>query len=80
MLISECEKSAVNFSYQTEILSIEKLVSGEFLVKTSKADYQCQSLIIATGGLSMPKLGATPFAYKIAEQFGLRNITNKSLV
>lgn len=78
MLISECEKSAVNFSYQTEILSIEKLVSGEFLVKTSKADYQCQSLIIATGGLSMPKLGATPFAYKIAEQFGLEILPTRA--
>ncbi len=34
-------------------------------------EVECDSLVIATGGLSMPKLGATPFGYKVAEQFGL---------
>ncbi|MEZ9856463.1 NAD(P)/FAD-dependent oxidoreductase, partial [Vibrio breoganii] len=34
-------------------------------------EVECDSLVVATGGLSMPKLGATPFGYKIAEQFGL---------
>ena len=78
MLVSECEQSAVNFSFQTEILSIEKLESGQFLIKTNKSDYQCESLIIATGGLSMPKLGATPFAYKIAEQFNLEVLPTRA--
>lgn len=78
MLVSECEQNAVNFSYQTEILSIEKLESGLFLIKTNKSDYQCESLIIATGGLSMPKLGATPFAYKIAEQFELEVLPTRA--
>ena len=78
MLVSECEQNAVNFSYQTEILSIEKLESGQFLIKTNKSDYQCESLVIATGGLSMPKLGATPFAYKIAEQFNLEVLPTRA--
>jgi len=78
MLVAECEQNAVNFSYQTEILSIEKLESGQFLIKTNKSDYQCESLVIATGGLSMPKLGATPFAYKIAEQFALEVLPTRA--
>lgn len=71
MLMAECEKNHVDFSFQTEIIKIEKLSDGEFCISTNKQSYKCESLIIATGGLSMPKLGATPFAYKVAEQFGL---------
>lgn len=78
MLVSECEENSVDFSYQTEILSIEKLASGQFLIKTNKSDYQCESVVIATGGLSMPKLGATPFAYKIAEQFDLEVLPTRA--
>jgi predicted Rossmann fold flavoprotein len=78
MLVNECEENAVDFSYQTEILNIEKLESGQFLIKTNKSDYQCESLVIGTGGLSMPKLGATPFAFKLAEQFGLNVLPTKA--
>lgn len=78
MLVSECEKNAVEFSFQTEILGIEKQENGLFLVKTNKTDYQCDSLVIATGGLSMPKLGATPFAFRVAEQFGLNVLPTRA--
>jgi predicted Rossmann fold flavoprotein len=78
MLVSECNNNSVEFSFQTEILNIEKLACGQFLVKTNKSDYECESLVIATGGLSMPKLGATPFAYKIAEQFGLKVLPTRA--
>jgi hypothetical protein len=71
MLMSECEKNNVSFSFQTEITKVEKCEDGLFYVYTNKQSYKCESLIVATGGLSMPKLGATPFAYKLAEQFGL---------
>lgn len=71
MLMAECEKNHVDFSFQTEIIKIEKLSDGKFCISTNKQSYKCESLIIATGGLSMPKLGATPFAYKVAKQFGL---------
>ncbi|HAX27826.1 MAG TPA: aminoacetone oxidase family FAD-binding enzyme, partial [Alteromonas macleodii] len=40
--------------------------------------YECESLVIATGGLSMPKLGATPFGYKIAQQFGLNVLPTRA--
>lgn len=70
MLLSECEKAGATVTSQCEILSIEKIESG-FILHTGKGEYQCESLVIATGGLSMPKLGASPFGYKVAEQFGL---------
>ncbi|KTD89339.1 NAD(P)/FAD-dependent oxidoreductase [Pseudoalteromonas sp. H71] len=78
MLMSECENNSVQFSFQTDILEITKTKNDDFLIKTNNADYQCKSLVIATGGLSMPKLGATPFAYKVAEQFELNVLPTKA--
>ncbi len=70
MLLSECDKHKVSISRQCSIASIEKTESG-FLLETSQGRYQCESLVIASGGLSIPKLGASPYGYKVAEQFGL---------
>lgn len=69
LLLNECQKHDVTIQTQTEILSLEA-TDGGFALKTNKGDMWCESLVIATGGLSMPKLGASPFGYKIAEQFG----------
>ena len=52
--------------------------NGSFDVVTADQVYRANNVVIATGGLSMPKLGATPFAYKIAEQFGLRIVPPKA--
>lgn len=70
MLITECEWAGVKVKLRTEILSVSKTEAG-FNLSTSNGDLSCESLVIATGGLSMPKLGATPYGYKLAEQFGL---------
>lgn len=70
MLMAECEQGNVKHQMQCEIRHIEKTTTG-FILDTSHGPYQCESLVIATGGLSMPKLGATPFGYQVAEQFGL---------
>lgn len=70
MLLCECEGACVDFLYQQNITDISKRDNG-FSLTTNEANITAESLVIATGGLSMPKLGATPFAYKIAEQFGL---------
>lgn len=78
MLMSECENNSVQFSFQTEIIDVKNQKEDGFLIKTNNGDYQCESLVIATGGLSMPKLGATPFAYKLAEQFGLNVLPTKA--
>lgn len=71
MLTTECDWAGVTTQLRTEILNISQLEQG-FTLETSEGSYQCDSLVIATGGLSMPKLGATPFGYKVAEQFGLK--------
>ena len=70
MLMTECEWAGVKIKLRTEMLSVSKTESG-FSLSTSNGDFSCTSLVIATGGLSMPKLGATPYGYKLAEQFGL---------
>ena len=72
ILLSECEASQkVEIKLRTEIKAVAKNEDGSFSVTTNLTTLRCHSLVIATGGLSMPKLGATPFGYKIAEQFGL---------
>jgi len=70
MLLAECNLPSVHQRYQQDIQSIEKTATG-FSLQTKTSEIVCDSLVVATGGLSMPKLGATPFGYKIAEQFGL---------
>lgn len=77
MLVSECTNAGATITTRCEILGVEKTASG-FVVKTSLGDYACESLVIATGGLSMPKIGATPFGYKIAEQFGLKVLPTRA--
>jgi predicted Rossmann fold flavoprotein len=67
MLKSECDKAGVRWSMPC---SVEQIAHEEgFNVRTSRASYKASSLVVATGGLSIPKIGATPFGYKVAEQF-----------
>ena len=69
MLLAECEMAGVDIRLQREIKTIGK--EGErFTVETSRGCFQATSLVMATGGLSIPKMGATPLGYRIAEQFG----------
>lgn len=70
MLLKECADVGVTLQTGTEILSVEK-IDEAFIVKTAKNMATAPSLVVATGGLSIPKIGATPFGYQIAEQFGL---------
>ncbi len=71
MLLAECAKHHVIVSTSCEILAINPHSRGYHLA-TSQGEFTCESLVVATGGLSMPKLGATPFGYQIAEQFGMQ--------
>ncbi|GAW95003.1 MULTISPECIES: NAD(P)/FAD-dependent oxidoreductase [Colwellia] len=70
ILMTECEWAGVAVNLRTEVLSVTKNSQG-YLVTTSDKIYHCKSLVVASGGLTMPKLGATPIGYKIAEQFDL---------
>lgn len=69
MLLAELEEAGAILQCNTEVTCVEKTDEG-YLIKTSQGSYTCESLVIATGGLSIPKMGATNFAYKVAEQFG----------
>lgn len=70
MLMTECGWAGVTVSLRSEVLSVEQNAQG-YVVTTSGDSYQCESLVVAAGGLTMPKLGATPIGYKVAEQFGI---------
>ena len=77
LLLSECQKASVTVTTRCEILSVEKR-DERYHLSTTTGEYECESLVIATGGLSMPKLGATPFGYKLAEQFGLKVLPTRA--
>ena len=51
--------------------------NDQFELVTDHGSFLCQSLVVATGGLAVPKLGATPFGYRLAEQFGLRIVASR---
>ncbi len=70
MLLSECDKGDVQVRLSVDVESIEKNAET-FSVVTQYETYESDSLVIATGGLSIPKMGASPFGYKVAEKFGL---------
>jgi len=71
LLLAECDKAGVVVQLNTHIDSVERL-TDLFHLKTNNGNFTCQSLVVATGGLSIPKMGATPLGYKIAEQFGIK--------
>ncbi len=73
MLKTECAAGDVTWRMPTKVESIEQLGETYFLV-TDTGDIECDSVVIATGGLSIPKIGATDFGYKIAAEFGLNVI------
>jgi len=70
MLLKECELANVTIKREFNIIEIDKN-KNQYIVKTVDETYLSQSLIIATGGLSVPKIGATAFGYNIAKKFGL---------
>jgi predicted Rossmann fold flavoprotein len=72
MLLEECEKKSVSIRMNCKIENIDRVAGHHFRLQTSRGDFHCQSLVIATGGLSLPNSGATPFGYKVAEQFGIK--------
>ncbi|MDP3589977.1 MAG: NAD(P)/FAD-dependent oxidoreductase [Methylobacter sp.] len=77
MLLAECDKIGVLVQLNTCIGSIERS-ADRFQLKTGNGSFTCQSLVIATGGLSIPKMGATPLGYKIAEQFGIKVLPTRA--
>ena len=70
MLVKECRDAGVTISMETSIESISH-TDNTYTLNTSKGTIETSALVVACGGLSIPKIGATPFGYNIAAQFGL---------
>ncbi|MCP1650310.1 NAD(P)/FAD-dependent oxidoreductase [Pseudomonas nitroreducens] len=70
LLLDECEQAGVDLRLDTSVNEIARLDEGGYQLQTSLGPARCESLVIATGGLSIPTLGATGFGYQIARQFG----------
>ncbi len=71
MLRSEMDKVAVELRTGVEVRALGRREDG-FLLSCGQENVACQSLVIACGGKSIPKMGASNFGYRIAEQFGIR--------
>ena len=69
MLVDECQAAGVQIRTQCAVTTIERSADG-FRVQTAQGLFHCASLVVATGGLSIPSLGATGFGHDIARQFG----------
>jgi predicted Rossmann fold flavoprotein len=71
MLKSECDRGGVEWRMPCEVREVTR-EGKAFAVTTDQGIYRAPSLVVATGGLSVPKIGAGPFGYRLAEQFGLK--------
>ncbi|MCQ4306901.1 NAD(P)/FAD-dependent oxidoreductase [Pseudomonas stutzeri] len=69
MLFEECRQAGVDLRLNTSVQSVERNEDG-YRLQSDAGELACQSLVIATGGLSIPTLGASGFGYQIARQFG----------
>ena len=70
LLLKECENAGVEVRVNCTVTSTRK--DGRFSLVTNAGDLETHSLVIATGGLSIPKIGATDFGYRIARQYGVK--------
>lgn len=71
MLLNECRDNQVLIQLNQTIQDVKK-VNDQFIVVCNDKKYRCSSLVIASGGLSIPTLGSSPLGYQIAQQFGLK--------
>lgn len=77
MLLREVNHAGVQFNMETEVSDIAYSDSGYHLT-TSRGRARSASLVIATGGLSIPKIGATKFGYEVASQFGINVLERRA--
>ena len=79
MLLAECRKAKINVKTNCSVTDVNR--NDRFQIETTDGVIETERLVIATGGLSFPKIGATNFGYMIARQFGLKIVqTRPSLV
>jgi hypothetical protein len=72
MLVAECAKGGVEIVLNARGIEVERAAGGGFRVACSQGEFEAETVVVATGGLSIPKLGATGLGYELAEKFGLK--------
>jgi predicted Rossmann fold flavoprotein len=77
MLLEECRKGGAQLRLGERISAVSKGENG-FVVATDQGEFRCRSLVVATGGPSIPKMGSSGLGYKIAEQFGLNVVAPRA--
>jgi predicted Rossmann fold flavoprotein len=75
LLESECREGRVQIFTNTRITRVTR--PKDFVVSTSDAEFHAPAIVVATGGLSIPKMGATSFGYDLARQFGLKIVATR---
>lgn len=78
MLLTECDWAGAQLHMGTAVQGIERLEAGGYQLATGMGEVRCHSVVIATGGLSIPTLGATGFGYEVARQFGHRVLPTRA--
>ena len=76
LLLEECRRARAEIRVNCKVQSVEK-IGDTFFVETNQGRFESESLVIATGGLSIPKMGATDFGHRLARQFGLKIVQTK---
>ncbi len=77
MLVTEAQSQAVEIRKHCSVTQVDQTATG-FVLETSIGSIQCESLVIATGGLSIPTMGASGYGYDIARQFGHQIVTTRA--
>ena len=77
MLLAECDAGGVTLRTGCSVKAVRHLEGGAYALDTSQGLFQTRSLVVATGGLSIPKIGATGWGYEVATQFGLRLVERR---
>jgi predicted Rossmann fold flavoprotein len=75
MLEEECRRAGVQILTNVKVEQVRR--ESEFILSTAGEEFQASSLVVATGGLSIPKMGATSFGYDLARQFGLKLVETR---
>lgn len=71
LLLDECQQKTISMQFGIQVETVKKNTDHAYVLSTSSGTYGCQSLIVATGGLSIPSMGSSAWGYQLAEQFGL---------
>ncbi len=77
LLLTECDWAGVTIELETRIHQVSNLADG-YLLTSTLGSLRCRSLVVASGGLSIPTMGATGLGYELARQFGLRVLPTRA--